>query len=162
VLLRCTGKVLKLLRESPAASESSGEEWYANLLWIEGRKCLLLTHVRTLFSVFIRNVAVSQLRAIGPFVVSSIQTALAAEGQRLDTFGDLGTETVSVAKTADRHIIGTMNDQAFTACHVIANAGGLAHCEAEDINRVLHRTINGVTGYARSIELVTAPRGGDW
>ncbi len=161
MLLRCTGKVLKLLRESPVADEGPGDEWYANLLWVEGRKCLLLTHARTLFSVFIPKVAVAQLRPLGPFVVSSIQAALAAEGLRMDTFGDLDAAEVTVAKTADRRITGTVNDLAFTACHVIATAGGLAHCEAERVNRVLHRTINSITGYARPIELVTAPAGDD-
>jgi hypothetical protein len=159
VLLRCTGKVLKLLRESPVAEEVSGDEWYANLLWVEGRKCLLLTHARTLFSVFVPNVAVADLRPVGPFVASSIQT-VTAEGLRIDTFGDLDAAEVTVTKTADRRVTGTMNDLAFTACHVIATAGGLARCDTERVNRVLHRTINGFTGYARPIELVTAPAGG--
>jgi hypothetical protein len=159
VLLRCTGKVLKLLRESAVAGEVAADEWYANLLWVEGRKCLLLTHVRTLFSVSAPDVRAADLRPIGPFVAASIQAALADEGLRRDTFGDL--ETVTVAKTADRRITGTMNDLAFTAEHVIATAGGLAHCEAERINHALHRTINSITGHVPPIELVTAPSGGD-
>jgi hypothetical protein len=77
---------------------------------------LLLTHVRT---VFVANVAVAQLRLVAPFVVWSIQAALAAEGLRRGTFGDPGAAEVTVAKTADRRITGTMKDVTFTACHVI-------------------------------------------
>ena len=65
-----------------------------------------------------------------------------------------------VAKTADRRILGTMNDLAFTAEHVIASAGGLARCDIDGLNHSLHRTINSITGYVRPIELVTAPRRG--
>jgi hypothetical protein len=28
-----------------------GEDWYATLLWLSGRKCLLLTQAATLFTV---------------------------------------------------------------------------------------------------------------
>jgi hypothetical protein len=84
---------------------------------------------------------------------------LAAEGLRGDTFGKLETEGVAVAKTADRRITGTMNDLAFTAEHVIANAGGLGRCDVDAVNHALHRTINSITGYVPPIELVTAPRG---
>lgn len=28
------------------------EDWYANLLWLDRRECLLLTHSATLFTIF--------------------------------------------------------------------------------------------------------------
>ncbi|WP_239656508.1 hypothetical protein [Mycobacterium riyadhense] len=56
------------------------------------------------------------------------------------------------AKTADRHILGTINDLAFTIEHVIAAAGGLARCDID----ALHRTINSITGYIPPINLITA------
>jgi hypothetical protein len=125
-MLRCTAKVLALLGVSePAIGEACARDWYAHLVWIERRKCLLVTHAGTLFSVFMPNVTAAGLRPIGPPIVSAIQAALQVEGLPVDTLGDLDPQQVAVAKTADRRILGTINDLAFTTEHVIATAGGL-------------------------------------
>lgn len=158
-MLRCTGKVLALLRVSTSAvGEASDRDWYAHLAWVDRRKCLLVTHAGTLFSVFMPNVTAAGLRPIGPPVVSAIQTALRAEDLPVDTLGELDPQQVTVAKTADRRVLGTMNDLAVTAGHVIATAGGLACCDINALNHALHRTINSITGYVAPIELVSTRR----
>lgn len=158
-MLRCTAKVLTLLRVSnPAIGQASEQDWYAHLVWVDGRKCLLVTHAGTLFSVFMPNVSAAGLRPIGPPVVSAIQAALQAEGLLVDTLGQLDPQQVAVAKTADRRILGTIGDLVFTTEHVIATAGGLAHCDINALHHHLHRTINSITGYIPPIDLVTAGR----
>ena len=160
-MLRCTAKVLALLRVSePAIGEACEQDWYAHLIRIDRRKCLLVTHAGTLFSVFMPNVTAAGLRPIGPPVVSAIQAALQAEQLPIDTLGELDPWQVAVAKTADRRILGTMNDLTITAEHVVAAAGGLAHCDIDALNHALHRTINSITGYVPPIELITASRRG--
>ena len=45
VVLRCTVRALNLLgarSKDLAIVEHSDEDWYANLLWLERQKCLLL------------------------------------------------------------------------------------------------------------------------
>src|ERR1700722_6624432 len=66
MVLRCTAKVLKVL--GPDALEAAGspiaprdDDWYMNLLWLDGRKCLLVTHAGTKFSAFAPNVRVAAL-----------------------------------------------------------------------------------------------------
>ncbi|NLA35248.1 MAG: hypothetical protein GX868_06110 [Actinobacteria bacterium] len=155
MILRCTAKVLELLKvRPPAVGQADPQDWYAHLMWIDRRKCLLVTHAGTLFSVFMPNVTAAGLRPIGPPVVSAIQAALHAEGLPGNALGDLDPTQVVVAKTADRRILGTINDLAFTIEHRIATAGGLARCDVDGINHDLHRTINSITGYVRPIELV--------
>jgi hypothetical protein len=59
MILRCTAKMLTLLGAGPAAlvtAPPSADDWYLNLLWIDRRKCLLLTHAGTLFPVFVADV----------------------------------------------------------------------------------------------------------
>ncbi len=159
VMLRCTAKVLTLLGVSePVIGEACARDWYAHLVWIDRRKCLLVTHTGTLFSVFMPNVTAAGLRPIGPPVVSAIQTALQAEGLPVDTLGHLDPQQVAVAKTADRRILGTINDLAITTEHVIATAGGLARCDIDALHHGLHRTINSITGYIPPIDLVTVSR----
>jgi hypothetical protein len=58
MILRCTRKLLGLLRISPTSigerrSIPDEYQWYADLLWFDRRKCLLLTHAETFFSVFV-------------------------------------------------------------------------------------------------------------
>ena len=151
-MLRCTAKVLALLGVSePAIGEACEQDWYAHLIRTDRRKCLLVTHAGTLFSVFMPNVT-----AVGPPVVSAIQAALQAEHLPIDTLGELDPWQVAVAKTADRRILGTINDLAFTTEHVIATTGGLARCNINALHHGLHRTINSITGYIPPIDLVTA------
>jgi hypothetical protein len=62
LVLRCTGRLLSTIggrsrqtlnSEAPA----SDADFYANLLWIDGRKCLLITHTGTLFWIFVSDVS---------------------------------------------------------------------------------------------------------
>ena len=65
-----------------------------------------------------------------------------------------------MAKTADRRVLGTINDLVVTIEHVIAAAGGLARCDIDVLRHGLHRTINSITGYIPPIELAAASRHG--
>ncbi len=63
---------------------ATDEDWYANLLWIDRRKCLLLMHAGTLFPVFAPDVRQRDLRRLGPFVVGLVEAALARAARRRD------------------------------------------------------------------------------
>jgi len=59
---------------------ASTSDFYANLIWIDGRKCLLVTHAESLFSVIAADVRVGDLCPITSFVVPLIEHALSYEG----------------------------------------------------------------------------------
>ena len=86
-----------------ADSAPDGEDWYANLLWSSGRKCLLLTHVATLFTVFEPDVRAADFRDPGRLVAGLIKRELLREQLPPDTFGDLETAEVVLAKTTPPH-----------------------------------------------------------
>lgn len=158
MILRCTGKVVSLLRP-PAplpVIEPDPSDWYVNLLWFEGRKCLLVTHARTLFSVFVPDITVADLRPPGPSIVAAVRAALHAENLPEDALGALDPGDVVVTKTASRKVLGVMTDHAFIIEHHLADAGGLARFDLGELHHGLHRTLNSTTGYARPIEAVTA------
>jgi hypothetical protein len=155
ITLRCTGKVLRLLRipatqlyDGPAAED----DWYANVLWIQGRKCLLLTHAGTLFSVFLPDVRAADLRPIGAAVVPAIRGALSAESLPSDTFGPL--VAMRIAKTADRRVLGSMNDLAYRCEWMVDKGRGLAGLDLDALHRDLQRIPNGARGFAFAIDLV--------
>src|SRR5260370_35241124 len=122
VILRCTRKLLAVmgLPVAEPAPAPDPEDWYANLLWFDRRKCLLLTHSAT--------------------------------------FGDVEQPEVLLAKTADRSVLGCINDMAFMCEHAIAGAGGLTRTDLAGLNQSLRRNINSARGYRPPIELAALHR----
>ena len=81
MVLRCTKKLLAVIGPRLIAEPAAGaDDWYANLLWFDRRKYLLLTHVGPLFTIFGADVSTSDLRSTGPFVSALIKRELLSEG----------------------------------------------------------------------------------
>jgi len=157
VVLRCTKKLLDLLAggaRSLSDLPAADEDWYANLLWIDREKCLLLTHAGTLFSVVMPGVRVGELRPIGPYVVAAIEMELRAENLPLDSFGRLDRDAVCLARTASRSTLGFMTEMAFEIRHHVDYSGGLDHSETGVINHQLRRMLRNKGEYVLPIELV--------
>ena len=55
------------------------DDWYGNLLSLDRRKCLLLTHADTLFSIFQAGIRKADLRPIGSYIVKTVEAELRAE-----------------------------------------------------------------------------------
>ena len=131
------------------------DDWYLDLLWIDRRKCLLLTHTDTLFSVFRAGVRNADLLPPGPYLVAAIQTELGTERLPPDTFGRLQPDDVRFARTASRSTLGFMNQMTFEIRYQVARHGGLPDCDTDDLNHQLRRTLRSRGGYTRPIDLVT-------
>ncbi len=155
MVLRCTKKLLDVLRPPEvSALEPCDEDFYANLLLLDRRKCLILTHAATLFSVFEPDVRVGQLRSTRDLVSVAVERELQEESLPAHTFGDTRSDELVIAKTADRSVLGCMNDMAFLAEVAVSQSGGLASLDDRPLNRQLRRTINSARDYRRPIDLV--------
>ena len=145
VMLRCTAKLLTLLGVSSrelADVEPRDTDWYANLLWIDRRKCVLFAHADTLFTILAADVRKADLAPLAPFVVGAIKAELRSERLPTDTFGDLDASGVQIARTASRTVLGYMNEVARSCEYWIAEAGGLRWCDIAQINRDLRRELH--------------------
>ena len=123
VLLRCTRGFLKLLGNCAGTlveAEAGIDDWYANLFVIERRKCLLLVHADTLFSVLDTDVRVAQLDDLGLYVATLVVDALASEGLPVTTLGPVDPSGVLVARTASRSVLGHMNAMTLETQQLIA------------------------------------------
>ena len=160
VLLRCTTRLLKLMgsRGGPLVNvEPGADDWYANVFTVERRKCLLLVHADTLFSVLDTDVRVAQLDDLGIYAAARVVDALASEGLAGDVLGPTDPSAVRVAKTASRSVLGHMNEMVFEAEHYVAHDGGLQLANLADVNRRLRRTPRRLNGsYVWSLDLVAA------
>jgi hypothetical protein len=157
VVIRCTGKLLNLLgKQSVRLIEAlpSSDDWYANLLWLDRRKCLLIVHAGRLFSLFVADIRVGDLRPFERRVVGLLTGALVEEGLPIDALGRLEPSEVRLAKTASRHVLGVMNQMAFEIGWHIDQAG-LGNVEVDELNRHLRRSLHTKDGdYRIPLELV--------
>lgn len=141
MIVRCTARLLKLLAPAEVSDVSPApDDWYANLLWIDRRKCVLLVHADTLFPVFSADVRIPQLSNFGQWVAGTVATALADEGLPADCLGRLDPRQVQVARTASRHVLGVMNDMASMTDHIVQQRGGLRELDVHDHQAFLRST----------------------
>lgn len=154
MILRCTKKLRDIIRPGNLAdTPADDEDWYGNLLWIDGRKCLLLSHAGTLFTVFEPDVRAAGLRDTGRLVTGLIERELALEHLPPELFGELDPASVIVAKTASRSVLGFMTDMALAIEHALDLDGGLASVNVADLNQWLRRTLLNARGFRQPIEL---------
>jgi hypothetical protein len=163
VIVRCTAKVLKLLRERPAPYVAPGnDDWYLNLLWVDGRKCLLLVHATTLFPVFAADVRTPQLRPVGQWVATRAHQELEAEHLPADILGHLDPAACVITTTASRRVLGVMNDMAVHIEYATIDAGSVALLDADELNHSLRRGLHShERDYATPLELALERMHGD-
>jgi hypothetical protein len=157
VVARCTKRLLDLLGgRSVTLTElpPNEDDWYANLLWIDRHKCVLLTHAGTLFAVFRAGVRSADLHPIGSYLLNAIEAELRSENLPPDTFIEFAPDSVRLAKTASRSMLGFMNEMALELRYHVAQAGGLSQCDIAVLNHGLRRSLRNCGGYVRPIELV--------
>lgn len=143
-MVRCAKKLLDLLGRSVSPTERPprDDDWYANLLWVDRRKCLLLVQAGTPFPVFRADVRVGELRPLGAYVVRAVDEELRAEGLPLAVLGQLDADDVHVAKTSSRSVLGFMNEMAFSLRYQIDFAGELDEAVVGKLNHHLRRTLH--------------------
>lgn len=118
MIVRCTARLLKLLTPLEVSGvPPAPDDWYANLIWIDRRKCLLVVHADTLFPVFAADVRKPQLANFGQYVAGTVANALADEGLAADCLDPLDPSKVRVVRTASRSVLGVMNDMASIPTH---------------------------------------------
>jgi hypothetical protein len=158
VVVRCTGKLLNLLGQrsvSLVEAPADDDDWYANLLWLDRRKCLLITHAGTLFSLFAADIRVTDLRPFERRIVALLEDALLEEGLPSDTLGRLDPDEVRIAKTASRPALGVMNQMTLEISWHTDRAGGLWNIDSDELNRHLRRSLHTKDGDHRiPLELV--------
>ncbi len=145
MILRCTKKLLDLIEARPrdlATARAGDDDWYANLLWLDRRKCLLLAHAGTLFSVLVADVRKADLLPIGRLVVGTIDRALDAENLTRGRFGKLDPNSVELATTVSRTVLGYMNEMARYCHYAITAQGGFERIDFDSLNRQLRRELH--------------------
>ncbi|MCL4476534.1 MAG: hypothetical protein M1508_09965 [Nitrospirae bacterium] len=150
-LIHCTAKLLKELGDPPLQSPDTPNpeglgNWYANLLRIDRRKCILFTNEKTLYSFLIPKVKKENLQNIFDEFLFHLNMNLQAEGFRLEVINRVLQECqeMGFAKTASKTVLGAMTQITFEAEYFIIQRyegmdGGRILKVNKDINRSLMR-----------------------
>ena len=132
-LIRCTKKLqkemgLKAVELSTAETDNSRlGEWYANLIYIERRKCVVFVNKKTLFNFIAPNVSRDQIRDLDNlFLLYFVNEVLI--GLRLDLIVPTVLDeyqNIQYAATNNRSILGSLNDMIMNYRYYIDFEGGL-------------------------------------
>ena len=153
--------VLGIKPTSLQSFEPAEDDWYANLIWIDRRKCVLLAHATTLFSVLVVDVLKRDLMPLGLWAVECISDELRREGLSTSSLGRLDPTAVELARTSSRRVLGYMNDMTRCCDFAVAEGGGLGRVDPRALNRELRRQVHvtrDAPGYFVPLERAAARR----
>ena len=99
-------------------------------------------------------VRAADLRPLGAFVAPLIAHQLLAEGFPADALGPIDPAQATIAKTADRQVLGCMNDLALVCQRAAADAGSVSRLDLQALHQRLQRNITSARNYVPPVDLL--------
>src|SRR4030043_1508539 len=132
-IIHCTRKLLKeldvpLVEPDKIALPTEGiGNWYANLLRIDRRKCLLFTNEKTLYTFLVPKVLKANLKNMEQEFLINLSYNLQYEGFGLEVINRVMQEyqEIGFAKTMSKSVLGPMNEFIFQYEVLIMQKEGL-------------------------------------
>ena len=162
-LIHCTQKLLKELGNPPLQSPADKPNkkglgnWYANLLRIDRKKCILFTNEKTLYSFLIPKVNKEKLKNIIDEFLFNLNMNLQAEGFPLEVITKVMQEYTDIgfAKTASRHVLGSMNELNFHYEYlIIQRYEGIENIRILGVNKEVNRSLMRGSRHLHPIEML--------
>ncbi len=158
-LIHCTKKLFKELGTPPLQHSDTSPDieglgnWYANLLRIDRRKCLIFTNEKSLYTFLIPNVIKANLKNIEEEFLINLSYNLQNEGFGLEVIRVMQEyQEIGFAKTSNRRVLGSMNEFAFEYDFLIRREGGIEKVRILEVNKMINRTPIGALKYKYPIE----------
>jgi hypothetical protein len=161
-IIHCTKKLLKELDvplvepdKIPSHPEGLGN-WYANLLRIDRRKCIIFTNEKTLYTFLIPKVLKANVKNIEEEFLIHLSYNLESEGFRLEVINKvmLECQQIGFAKTINKSVLASMNDLVHKYEFEIMREGGINNIRMLPINHRINRTPMGALKYESPIEVL--------
>jgi hypothetical protein len=150
-LFRVTKKLATALKatlpKQPVEHGNAEQEWFADLFYVEGKKCVVWVHRTTLLTFVRPRVVAAELREFHALFRYEFRTALASMAlpeSLLERFDVYGPE--SYAPTNDRGVVGSMLDYRQMFEHMVGYEGGFGRADIRAINVQLSNTPMSVIG----------------
>jgi hypothetical protein len=161
-LIHCTAKLLKELGNPPLQTHVTEADvqglgnWYANLLRIDRRKCILFTNEKTLYSFLIPRVKKENLKNIIDEFLFNLNMNLQAEGFSLEVITKVMTEYTEIgfAKTSSKTVLGAMTQLMFEYEVFVQMKEGLENVKILEINKAINRSLMRGSRHLHPIEML--------
>jgi hypothetical protein len=161
LLIRCTRKLrqamaieAETIAPSTATTPTALTEWYADLVRVGAKKIIVFTHASTLFSIValdVRRLERSKLEELLlsrlPVILSQIERHQSGMKAIAQMRGDC-----RYAATADRRVLGSMNELIRSLKLYIEGNGGIEQSDEVGLSLRLSETLMGAIGYERPID----------
>ena len=158
-LFRVTKKLATVLKvklpRAPVEQADIEHEWFADLFYVRGKKCVIWTHRPTLFTFVRPAVVAAELREFHGLFRYEFRTAIASMAlpesllDRLDVYGQ-----ERYASTNDRSVIGSMLDYRIQFEGMVGLTAGLEHADIRRINAMLNDAPMSVLGMDSAVDVV--------
>ena len=152
MILHCTKKLIKTYDLTIIENQSSNgklEDWYANLIYIDGKKCLLLVESESLYSLLLPNFKKSDMENIESIFKNHLIKALSRINIGQDRIEEIFERSgkIQYTTTQSRSILGSMNEYAFQYKALIIDRGGLEKCDVDNVIYNVNNLIMGAIDY---------------
>jgi hypothetical protein len=158
-VFRVTKKLATALKlKLPISSiehEAPEHEWFADLFFVDGKKCVIWVHRPTLLTFVRPAVTAAELREFDALFRYEFRTAMASMAlseSLLDRFDIYGKERY--APTNDRGIVGSMLDYRNMFDVMVSADGGLEQADIRGINAQLNESPMSVLGMESALRVV--------
>ena len=146
------------MKQKPANLEAETDplwSWHAKVFHVERRKCILVTNDSTLLCMFIPGLKSPDFKTFsiifGQYLFKILLNEEIPQKQIETVLSEC--ENIQYAKTNNRSVLGSMNDQNFQLEYIIQDAGGLAATDIYELNRQVNRNVLKAIDYAYPIEI---------
>ena len=139
-------------------SESFLGSWHVNLIYIDGKKCLLFVNDKTLFNFIVPDIPRAQIKKLSSIFKATLECVLSDEGIPEMAITKIMSEYESVqyANTNNKSVMGSMNDLAFHYKYHIQSEGGVHSYAVPSIIKKLNHMPMGALDYVFPIEALKA------
>ncbi|MDA3798487.1 MAG: hypothetical protein PF692_05335 [Kiritimatiellae bacterium] len=159
-LIRCTKKLQKemgLKKNDISTQEPDGANlgsWHANLIYIDGKKCILFVNDKTLFNFIATNVKRAEIKELSNLFKTTLKFMLETnkipENVKSEFMQEY--ESIQYANTNNKSVMGSMNDYAYHYKDYIQTRGGLKIADTLFIIHSLNNMPMGALKYNNSYE----------
>ena len=159
MILCCTKKLINAYGLSVVENFTNNKtfsEWYANLIYIEKKKCILFTESKTLFSIILLDLKKSDIINIGELFYKQLYRSLLQIGIKEDLIKSIVPKELKIlySTTQDKRILGSMNDYAYQYKHIILAKGWIGYIDIDGIIQNINETPMSLIGYNSANRLV--------
>jgi hypothetical protein len=128
--------------------------WHANLIYIDGKKCILFVNDKTLLNFIVPNVKRAEIKELSKLFKTTLNTILERKKipEEINSEFMQEYESIQYAGTNSKSIIGSMNDYAYHYKDCIQYRGGINRADIRLITHKLNLMPMGALKYNNSYE----------